>query len=157
MPKNTPPPVLVPFTREPSAHITVTCVLSGKAARFLVDTGAGGTIIDSGALETYGLSSKGRSTKAGGLGSASVQLGLVAKHDLQLAGLNLSRYKLHAIDLSHVNTGLAAEKVAPIVGVLGADILHDRQAIIDYGRQFLVLNGTALPVSTAKRSAAARA
>lgn len=75
-----------------------------------------------------------------------MQLTAVAKHDLRLAGLDLSGYKLHAIDLSHVNAGLATEKVAPIVGVFGADILHDRQAVIDYGRQFIVLNGTA-PVS----------
>ena len=46
--------------RERSAHITVVCVLSGQEARFLVDTGAGGTCIDSGALETYGLAVKGK-------------------------------------------------------------------------------------------------
>lgn len=37
---------------------------------------------------------------------------------------------------------LAAEKVRPIVGVLGADILYDRKALIDYGRQFLILSST---------------
>ena len=58
----------------------------------------------------------------------------MSKHDLQLTGLNLSRYTLHALDHSHVNAGLAAAKVEPIVGVLGVDILYDRQAVIDYGR-----------------------
>lgn len=145
-------PLLAPLIRERSAHITVVCVLSGKEARFLVDTGAGGTCIDSGALETYGLALKGKAEKGGGVGSTSMQVTAVAKHDLQLAGLDLSRTKLHAIDLSHVNAGLTAEKVAPIVGVLGADILHDRQAVIDYGRQFLVLSSGALPV-TKKRPA----
>ncbi len=58
-----------------------------------------------------------------------------------------TRYTLHALDLSHVNAGLAAEKVAPIAGALGADILHDRQAVIDYRRGFLVLSGSALPVA----------
>ncbi len=144
MPSKTLPPVLAPFVRERSAHITVACMLSGKAARFLVDTGAGGTCIDIGALESFDLSLKGRSKKGGGVGSTSMQLTAVAKHDLQLAGLDLSRYKLHAIDLSHVNAGLASDKVTSIVGVLGADILHDRQAVIDYGRQFIVLSGTGL-------------
>ncbi len=142
--KKTLPPVLASFVRERSAHITVVCVLAGKEVRFLVDTGAGGTCIDIGVLETFGLSLKGRSQKGVGVGSAPTQLTAVAKHDLQLAGLNLSRYTLHAIDLSHVNAGLAAEKVAPIVGVLGADILHDRQAVIDYGRRFIVLSSTVL-------------
>jgi hypothetical protein len=145
MPAKALPHVLAPFNRERSAHITVACMLSGKAARFLVDTGAGGTCIDSGALEAYGLALKGRSKKGGGVGSASMQLTTVSKHDLHLAGLNLSRYTLHALDLSHVNAGLAADKVAPIVGVLGADILHDRQAVIDYGRQFIVLSSTTPP------------
>lgn len=146
MPAKAPSHVLTPLTRERSAHIMVSCMLSGKAARFLVDTGAGGTCIDSGALEAYGLTLKGRSKKGGGVGNTSMQLTAVSKHDLHLAGLNLSRYTLLALDLSHVNAGLAAEKVAPIVGVLGADILHDRQAVIDYGRLCMVLCATPLPL-----------
>lgn len=148
MPTKSPAPALVPLTRERSAHITVTCTLSGKAARFIVDTGAGGTCIDSAALEAFGLAVKKQSaTTGGGVGSNAMQLSAVRKHDLQLAGLNLSRYTLHALDLSHVNAGLRAEKVAPIVGVLGADILHDRQAVIDYGRQCMVLSSAPLPVA----------
>lgn len=148
MPTKSPAPALVPLSRERSAHITVTCTLSGKAARFIVDTGAGGTLIDCDALQAYGLTLKGRAKKAGGVGSASMELTAVSKHDLQLAGLNLSRYTLHALDLSHVNAGLKAEKVAPIVGVLGADILHDRQAVIDYGRMCMVLSGTPRPAAS---------
>lgn len=144
MPAKQPLPVLVTFARKRSAHITVVRTLSGKPARFIIDTGAGGTCIAIGALDAYGLTLKGRSQKGGGLASMSMQLMAAAKHDLHLVGINLSRYTLHALDLSHVNAGLAAEKVRPIVGVLGADILHDRQALIDYGRQLLVLGSTNL-------------
>jgi predicted aspartyl protease len=61
MPVKPTPPVLTQFTRERSTHITVVCTLSGQDARFLVDTGAGGTCIDANALEAYGLSLKGKS------------------------------------------------------------------------------------------------
>jgi hypothetical protein len=79
-----------------------------------------------------------------------MQMRAVAKHDLRLTGLDLSGYQLHALDLSHVNAGLAADKVARIVGVLEADILHDRQAVIDYGRQCMVLNSITLRQTVAK-------
>ena len=38
--------VLVPVTREKSHHITVEARLAGRPARFIIDTGAGGTIVD---------------------------------------------------------------------------------------------------------------
>ena len=68
-----------------------------------------------------------------------MQLSTVNKHDLKLGGLDLSAFKLHALDLSHVNAGLKAARVKPIVGVLGADILIGRKAMIDYGRHSLIL------------------
>jgi hypothetical protein len=64
----------------------------------------------------------------------------VAKHDLTLAGLDLSKTKLLTIDLSHVNAGLKQKGVQPWVGVLGADVLWGRHAVIDYGRSLMLLS-----------------
>ena len=62
---------LVPFRLERSGHITVTATLGGEEARFIVDTGAGGTCLDSGALEGRGLKLSKRTQKGGGVGDAS--------------------------------------------------------------------------------------
>ena len=130
---------LIPFRFEKSSHITVLAKLSGEEVRLIVDTGAGGTCIDSNEVERFNLRLSKRSQKGGGVGSSSMQIIGIAKHDLAVAGLDLSTYKLHALDLSHVNAGLVAAGVKAVAGVLGADILFDRQAIVDYGRGHIIL------------------
>jgi hypothetical protein len=132
--------VLVPLTREKSHHITVEARLAGRPARFIVDTGAGGTIVDLSAAAEYKLKLRSRSKKGGGVGSIAMQMNSVAKHDLQLAGVDLSETKLLTMDLSHVNAGLKKAKVEPVVGVIGADILWRRHALIDYAKGLMLLS-----------------
>ena len=139
MKRKIPDNALVPFRLERSGHITIIATLAGEDARFLIDTGAGGTCIDSGALERFGIGLSKRSRKGGGVGNAAMQLTTVARHDLKIAELDLSKFRLHALDLSHVNAGLKAAKVKEIVGVLGADILIERNATIDYSRRCIIL------------------
>jgi hypothetical protein len=131
--------VLVPFTRQPTGHITVVAKLTRRSALFVVDTGAGGTVIHNGVLNRYKLELTGRIRKSAGMGVSGVQLTAVASHDLHLGLVDLSEIKLHALDLSHVIEGFAKANVPRIVGVLGADVLHRRHAIIDYQRQCIVL------------------
>ena len=132
--------VLIPITKEKSHHITVVARLAGRSARFIIDTGAGGTIIDSGAVSHYKLKLSSVSRKGGGVGSVAMQMNYIAKHDLSLFGLDLSSTKLLTLDLSHVNAGLKKAKVEPVVGVIGADVLWQRHAVIDYGRGLMLLS-----------------
>ncbi len=121
--------VLIPIIREKSHHITIVARLSGRAARFIIDTGAGGTILDSEAVSQYKLKLSSASHKAGGVGAAAMRMNYVAKHDLTLCELDLSSTKLLTLDLSHVNAGLKKAKVEPVVGVLRADVLETRPDI----------------------------
>jgi hypothetical protein len=132
--------VAIPFAREKSHHITVVARLAGRPARFIVDTGAGGTVLDSGAVSKYNLKLSSASGKGGGVGSATMRMNYVAKHDLTLLDLDLSDTKLLSLNLSHVNVGLKSARVAPVVGVLGADVLWRRHAVIDYDRGLLLLS-----------------
>ena len=138
--KNTRQFVLIPITREKSHHITVVAHLSGRPARFVVDTGAGGTILDVEAVSQYKLKLSSASRKGGGVGSAAMRMNYVSKHDLTLGGLDLSGTKLLTLNLSHVNAGLTKNKVEPVVGVIGADVLWNRHAIIDYDRGIMLLS-----------------
>jgi hypothetical protein len=69
-----------------------------------------------------------------------MRMNYVAKHDLTLLDLDLSDTRLLTLNLSHVNSGLKTAKVAPVVGVLGADVLWRRRAVIDYDRGLLLLS-----------------
>ncbi len=132
--------VLVPLQREKSRHVTVVARLAGKPARLVVDTGAGGTVIDSAALARFSLTLSGTSRKGGGVGSSTMRLKYVDRHDLSLAGIDLSAIKLLSMDLSQVNVGLARDKVAPIVGVIGADVLWCCAALLDYAKGVMLLS-----------------
>lgn len=132
--------VVIPIIREKSHHITVVARLAGRPARFIVDTGAGGTILDSHAVSRYKLRLSSASRKGGGVGSVAMRMNYVARHDLTLFDLDLSGTKLLTLDLSHVNAGLKKAKVEPVVGVLGADILWRRHAVIDYDRGVMLLS-----------------
>ena len=131
---------IVPFKREKSGHITVIARLSGEPVRFIVDTGAGGTCIHSGLLEKYKLSLTDKRKKGGGVGTSTMTMSTVASHNLSLEHVDLSSFKLIALDLTHVVAGLAKAKVEEIVGVLGADVLHRKNAVIDYARSIILLS-----------------
>lgn len=131
---------IVPFKREKTGHITVIARLSGKPVRFLVDTGAGGTCIHAGLIEKYKLNLTAKAKKGGGVGTSTMKLTTVASHNLSLEGIDLSAFKLIALDLTHVVVGLAKAKVEAIVGVLGADVLHQKKAVIDYARNIILLS-----------------
>ena len=64
----------------------------------------------------------------------------VARHDLHLAGVDLSKTRLLAIDLSHVNAKRKKRKVKPVVGVIGADVLWRHHALIDYERCLMLIS-----------------
>jgi predicted aspartyl protease len=132
--------VLVPFVREKSRHISVEARLRGRPVRFIVDTGAGVTCVDSTALARFKLELSAASRKGGGVGSSTMKMSYVARHDLELAGVDLSAVKLISLDLSHVNAGFKREKVKPVVGVLGANVLWRHQAVIDYARGLMLLS-----------------
>ncbi len=139
--KNTRQFVLIPITREKTRHISVVARLSGRPARLIIDTGAGGTILDSAVVSRYKLKLSSASRRGGGVGSEwTMRTNYVAKHDLTLSGLDLSSTKLLTMDLSHVNAGLKIAGVEPVDGVLGADVLWNRHAIIDYDRGLMLLS-----------------
>jgi predicted aspartyl protease len=132
--------VLVPFVREKSRHISVEARLRGRPVRFIVDTGAGPTCVDSAALVRFKLELSAASRKGGGVGSSSMKMTYIARHDLTLAGIDLSAIKLISLDLSHVNADFKRTKMKPIVGVLGSDVLWRHEAVIDYARGLMLLS-----------------
>jgi hypothetical protein len=69
-----------------------------------------------------------------------MRMATVVKHDLHLAGVDLSATKLLTLDLSHALGGFKKFKVRPVVGIIGADILWSRHALIDYAKGVMLLD-----------------
>lgn len=129
----------VPMTELPSGHHLVEATLNGKAARFVVDTGANATVLHAPLVADYGLD------RALGVAAGAVGLGGQAKagvwryRSLRLGEVEVSAGRIISTDLSQMVNFLGARADQPIVGILGQDVLSAQQAVIDVPRPILYL------------------
>lgn len=130
-------PISIPFEISPLGGLLVQAQVNGKEARLVIDTGAGATTIDTAKLDHFLLQLQPGTKTLRGLGTSSHE-GVDAVIDLlNIGGCEFKSRKIVVTDLSHVsNVGTEME----IDGVIGYDILQARAAVIDYGKQVLLLN-----------------
>lgn len=106
----------VELRRLPSGHLAVPVHVNGDVAKvFLVDTGAGATVIDARYAEQLHLPMIGEVNAVGVSGSAAAQF--VSATDLRVGPMLWEAPVLVGLDFS----GLAEALGAPVVGVLGFD------------------------------------
>lgn len=71
---------------------------------------------------------------ATGAGASGLTTQLSHNNTLHLGRWKKKKLAFVIMDLSHVNTGLAQAGEDPIAGILGAEVLKQARAVIDYGR-----------------------
>ncbi len=132
----------VSLHRGPTGHLSLDGAINGVPAALYLDTGAGRTVLDTEGARRRGLELCETGRGAGGLGAASmVSFSTTIRH-LDLRAIEEFDLSVAAVDLSHVNAGLRARGAAPMDGVIGADLLEAREAVIDYKRLQLYLKRT---------------
>ncbi|HET7536279.1 MAG TPA: retropepsin-like aspartic protease [Candidatus Didemnitutus sp.] len=129
----------VPLRRGPTGHLSIAAVLDGAPACFYLDTGAGRTVLDLACARGRGLALTSDTPAASGLGTATMVTHRAPVRTFELGGVTEIDFLATVIDLSHVNQGLRARGAETMDGVLGADILEAREAVIDYKRLQLYL------------------
>ena len=128
-------------------HLTVACLVNGKPARFLVDTGAPISVIDTAFCRKKNIPVRQRtfSMKAIHYETRAAQIGTV--DDLQIGSLYLGQNLVGIFDLSVL---LGANSGAqPVTGLIGSQTLERLRAIIDCDGMKLYLhpsNDEGLPV-----------
>ncbi|HUL54741.1 MAG TPA: hypothetical protein VLT83_15160, partial [Opitutaceae bacterium] len=85
-----------------------------------------------------------RGTGAGG-GGLAVLTTVVSQ--LSLASFTELDFACLVMDLAHVNAGLKQRGLAPIDGIIGADLLEARAAVIDYKAAVLYLRRESRPAA----------
>jgi predicted aspartyl protease len=124
-------------------HLFIRARINGKAARFLVDTGASRTVVDQ--TRILGFFDEGKAefehldSKSTGLGTNSMESKTILLRTLSFGRLKLNDYQTAALDLTHVNQSYSLLRMKEIDGVIGGDLLYRLQAVIDYGDQVLRL------------------
>ncbi|NVO03786.1 MAG: aspartyl protease family protein [Bacteroidetes bacterium] len=115
-----------------TGHLYVTGNLNGISGTFLIDTGAGATIIEEKREEKFKMKTEISDQKATGAGSSGLSVGISNNNKFVLDKYTFGSDTLRLMNLDHVNKALKSIGIEEIDGVIGADILTSGKAIIDY-------------------------
>ena len=113
-------------------HLQIKAKINGVSGTFILDTGASNTCVGFESIERFKLTAKNSKTKASGAGATGMKTQVSSENKLELGKWKDKDFSLVIFDLSHVNEALESFKAKPVHGIIGADILMERKAIIDY-------------------------
>ncbi len=132
-----------------TGHLRIDAQLDGHAGQLIVDTGASRTVLDRTKTLELGFLINELETLAGGLGTTTHALSICTLQHVVLGNdvagdaehsLVLGTRDIHVLDLTHVNAALEKAGDPAVFGVLGADIMFEHRAVIDYGKALLYLH-----------------
>ena len=119
-------------------HLLVKVKVNGLPGNFILDTGASNTCIGLESIEKYRLEATDYSSLAASA-SSTMQAKISKGNFLQIGSWKQLPSTFILFDLSHVNEALSQQKIDPVDGIIGADVLLKGNAIIDYPNQYLYL------------------
>ena len=129
----------IPFRVTKTQHLVLYAKINGVRGRFILDTGASNSCLGFEGVEKFHVQTQHSSTKAAGAGATGLHTEQSVRNVLQLGRWKNRHFSLIVLDLTHVNTALQHYKVKPVDGIIGADVLLEGQALIDYKRRQLFL------------------
>jgi hypothetical protein len=121
-------------------HFTVKAKINGVKGLFILDTGASNTCVGFDRLEYFKLTSKVSDIKAAGAGATGMETHISSKNKIEIGKWKSKKLKIVLFDLTHVNQALEAHKVPKVDGIIGADVLKQTKAIIDYDSNYIYLS-----------------
>ena len=132
--------VPLPLVKTPTGHLALAqAMVNGHDASLWLDTGAGQTVLDLKFARELGLSLTPDVCRGAGAGGGGLPVLASVVSQLTLAGVTELDFRCLVMDLDHVNAGLKQRGLARIDGIIGADLLEDREAVIDYKASVLYL------------------
>ena len=131
--------ISIPLELTLTQHLVLEAKINGATGRFILDTGASSTCVGIEWINYFQLSAKNSDIKASGAGSSNMETQISTQNYLQIEELTLLKVPLVLFDLSHINSALSQFQTLPIHGIIGADILKKRKAVIDYTSKRLYL------------------
>ena len=129
----------IAFKVSKTQHLLIKASINGVKGNFILDTGASNSCVGFESVELFQLTAKKSKTRAAGAGATGMFTQVAKNNTLQLGRWKETDFHLVIFDLSHVNEALLQYKAKPVHGIIGADILLQGKAIIDYYNHCLYL------------------
>lgn len=124
-----------------SFHVFLYVVINNKRLRMLLDTGASKTVLDKNFVESKLKNSKVETSNnpTSSLHATVQKSDIMTAKTIKIGNSSIENYMITVLDLTHVNKTYEAVKCKPIQGILGSDILVEKQAVINYGKKTIKL------------------
>lgn len=132
--------IKIPLRFSKSQHLIGEFILNGKAAVFLIDTGASNSCVDKTRADYFNLEAEGDNLPLQGAGQEKLFAQSSHKSSLYYLDKEIHHLSFMLIDMDTINAALAEQEEKKIDGIIGADILHKKKAIIDYHQCCLYVN-----------------
>ena len=129
----------IKFRITKTQHLLINAEINGVKGRFILDTGASNTCVCIKSVELFQLYAKNSKTKAVGAGSSDITTQIAKNNNLKIGKWKNSNFNIVVIDLFHVNEVLTQFRTKPVQGIIGADVLMQGKAIVDYANHYLYL------------------
>lgn len=113
-------------------HLEIKAKINGVKGVFILDTGASNTCVGFDKLDHFKLTSEASEIKAAGAGATDMETHISSKNKIEIGQWKNKKLKIVLFDLTHVNQALEAHNVPQVDGIIGADVLKQTKAIIDY-------------------------
>ena len=122
-----------------TGHLYLRAEVNDSTAIFVLDTGAGSTVMEEKRESKFNLTTSSSEIKAVGAGGSNLALKESSIQNFQIKDYVLHNHKIHLMNLDHINNAFKEVGIAEIDGVIGADILIKGKAVIDYENLILYL------------------
>ena len=127
------------FKVSKTQHLLIKASINGVTGNFILDTGASNSCVGFEGIDYFNLTAGKSKTKASGAGATGMKTQLAKNNSLQIGRWKTADFHLVIFDMTHVNQALLQHKAKPVHGIIGADILLEGKAIIDYYNHCLYL------------------
>ena len=127
------------FKVSKTQHLLVKATINGILGNFILDTGASNSCVGFESIDYFNLTAGKSKTKASGAGATGMFTQLAKNNSLKIGRWKTDEFHLIIFDMTHVNEALQQYKAKPVHGIIGADILLEGKAIIDYYNHCLYL------------------
>ncbi|MDD3003440.1 retropepsin-like aspartic protease [Flavobacterium sp.] len=129
----------IKFKLTKTQHLTIKATINGIKGVFILDTGASNSCVGFESIALFKLKANHSKTKAAGAGATGMMTQLASENHLKIGTWKCHDFNLVIFDLSHVNEALRQHKAKEVHGIIGADILLEGEAVIDYSSRYLYL------------------
>ena len=128
--------IAIPLELTLTQHLIVQAKINGIEGRFILDSGASNTCVGIEWITYFNLEAEDSEIKAAGAGASAMETQVAIKNHLEIGSLSIP---LVLFNLTHVNEALEQFNLLPVHGIIGADLLLKKKAVIDYSKKKLYL------------------